>query len=135
MVAVPRGWLERSIKIPEDQTKIAYLAGLVDGEGSIFLKKNNSSSKGNQPFVAVFNTDIDMINWVKDNFGGRIVKAGNGPLHGWKQEYSICIRKNEDVILVLEAILPFLITKRKAALSVLAFARDSRQSLEARLTQ
>ena len=48
----------------------AYLAGVVDGEGSITLKFNGTSYTLN---LRVHNTDLILITWIRDVFGGSIV--------------------------------------------------------------
>jgi hypothetical protein len=53
----------------------AYIAGFVDGEGYISLKKDIHSGNGNTyyvPVVAIANTNKEIIEWIKSEFGGWI---------------------------------------------------------------
>lgn len=56
-------------------TQIAYLAGIIDGEGSIYIgnfsKNPNTGVPYYQTNIEVTNTDINLINWLKENIGGR----------------------------------------------------------------
>lgn len=48
---------------------LAYVAGIVDGEGWIGISKNNTSFTTR---VSVVNTNLDLLNWLVDHFGGSI---------------------------------------------------------------
>ena len=49
------------------KNKIIYLAGILDGEGCFnFIKVKNTLC----PRILVTNTDIKLLNFLKDNFGG-----------------------------------------------------------------
>jgi hypothetical protein len=50
----------------------AYLAGILDGEGSIMLYKTHQNTHP-APVVSVTTTDRELADWLKDNFGGQIV--------------------------------------------------------------
>lgn len=51
----------------------AYLAGIIDGEGSIVVSKSsgkNGRSLCYQPYIAVSNTEKGLIDWLYNTFGG-----------------------------------------------------------------
>ncbi len=58
------------------KTKLAYTAGVVDGEGCIYIGKTNakdpqSDRKYYHMEVTVGNTNEWLIQWLKFNFGGK----------------------------------------------------------------
>jgi hypothetical protein len=58
-----------------DPIKLAYLAGIIDGEGCFFIGQINRSSHGkitrhNRGVVKVDNTDQILIDWLVTNFDG-----------------------------------------------------------------
>ena len=110
--------------------KLCYLAGLVDGEGTIgiYMTKPGGRKKAYPRLtLIVCNTDRAMIDWIKENFGGHVYchkqRAGNlktsqpdehyKPLWRWTLEW----RNAMDLI---ERLLPYLITKQQRAREVLA---------------
>lgn len=94
-----------------------YVAGILDGEGSITLV----CRRGKSPLTTVVagNTDRAMIDWLHTHLGGRVRFAPSAnprcrPMWCWAL-YAIEARR------VLRAVLPYLVTKRRHAEIVLAF--------------
>lgn len=58
--------------------KLAYLAGIIDGEGSIYIGNFSSNPKTGTPhyqtLMEVTNTSEDLIQWLFSTFGGRVNK-------------------------------------------------------------
>jgi hypothetical protein len=53
----------------------SYLAGFIDGEGYISLKPNVVNNKKYfTPVIKISNTNQEIIQWIKDSFGGWIEK-------------------------------------------------------------
>lgn len=94
-----------------DQALIAYLAGIVDGEGSISLTKNNSSSKFRSVNLSVANTDEGLINFLLSTFGGNIIKRTTRKEHH-RQAFVWQVR-GDAAIRLLSLILPYLQTEVK----------------------
>uniref|UniRef100_A0A6M3JR62 Putative homing endonuclease n=1 Tax=viral metagenome TaxID=1070528 RepID=A0A6M3JR62_9ZZZZ len=97
----------------QDREDMSYLAGLVDGEGCFYLATVTSGKgfKSYQPRIIVTNTNKDVMDWLKDTFGGYI--TSNKPrdiMH--KKAYQWTITGNRALMLAnwLE---PLLIIKRK----------------------
>lgn len=72
-----------------EEEKFAYLAGIIDGEGSMHirtLRKNNNRKYQFLPDIVVCNTDKKIIDWLYNNFGGRksVVSSTNNK---WKNRY------------------------------------------------
>lgn len=96
--------------------KIAYLAGIIDGEGSIMLWMNKKTKIRGQfnMRVNVSSTDKCLIDWLINNFGG-CSYAQNSPSRKanphWKKQYTWEIKK-PDLLQFLNMIYPFLVIKK-----------------------
>ena len=96
-----------TIELPDDSAILAYIAGIIDGEGSVFYQ---TASK--KFIVKVTMTDETVIRWLA-KFGGKFnVYPRKGKL---KTAYSWIISRNKDVIYLLIKILPYLIVKKEIA--------------------
>ncbi len=99
--------------IMSSNTQLAYLAGLIDGEGSITLYLH---PKHRQMLLhlAVYNTNETVIDWLKLTFGGRKYKVGCRKNTKHLQEYQWYMNGHFACdILVL--VLPYLIIKQAKA--------------------
>ena len=57
-----------------NQIEKAYIAGIVDGEGSIMLQKFHSNEHPS-PCVSIASTTLELFQWIKSTVGnGRITK-------------------------------------------------------------
>lgn len=105
-------------------TLYAYLAGLIDGEGTITLIKHK---KGDwQP---IFNASISIGMTVKDSielfhqtFGGSLYEEKRRGGH--KTMYRCRITGNKSVPPVLKILLPYLRVKKAQAVAILAFCEE-----------
>jgi hypothetical protein len=90
---------------------VAYLAGLIDGEGSIMMcRLGGKTRKRRSPVISIGNTDILMISWLVENFGGMFLtrpKTGN---HNAMYEWRV---KGKTAVSLCRQCLPYLRTKRK----------------------
>lgn len=57
-----------------DVTDLYYTAGLIDGEGTITLTVI-TKGKGRAPVVSVSSTTIELLEYMKQNYGGHIIKV------------------------------------------------------------
>ena len=125
-----------------DKAMYGYLAGIVDGEGTIticrsendVLRKKEYPTKaglrsceyryvgiGFHVKVSVKNTDIRLMKWLQSRFGGEFYSAeSKNPL--WKTSYvwHHAAQSKQEFLL---SILPYLIIKREQALIALEFLR------------
>ena len=97
--------------------QLAYLAGIIDGEGTLFIGNygNKDKIRGTgffQTIMAVTTTGKCLTDWLYDNFGGwkseytpkqRAVNC-KGPVHSWK-----CT--GDRLTHLCELILPYLVIK------------------------
>lgn len=51
-------------------SRFIYMAGLMDGEGSIILARNNAADKFKTPYLSVSSTTREIVDWLIENFGG-----------------------------------------------------------------
>jgi len=120
------------------KTDWAYVAGIVDGEGSFCISRSTIKSKAGNPYfaydckVSIANTSEVLIKWLKEKFGGRAnVSNGSGiskQARAWGQTFAKpCWRwtmegyKNQTKFVL--AILPYLVIKREQALVALEYTR------------
>ena len=95
-------------------TDVAYLAGLIDGEGTISC----SITKTSRGFLAlhkqlsIFNTNISLISWITNRFGG--VVHSRKRKEEWKQEHQVKWSA-EDAVTILGLVLPYLVIKSEQA--------------------
>ena len=105
------------------RTDLAYLAGIIDGEGSIsFLKDFSKTYRehtkrgfGWRGGVNVSNTDIFLFKWIKEKFGKYgIFNSYLDERTGLKRKHRWTLRAN-DTRKFLPKVLPYLILKRERA--------------------
>ena len=86
----------------------AYLAGIIDGEGSIDIR-------GNKVIIYVGNTDIDMMRWLQQ-IGANVYEVRATSSISRKRFYTWNVTRRADVRAVLRRVLPYLIIKREKAI-------------------
>lgn len=118
-----------------------YLAGIIDGEGSILLTRSRALNKygsATQYYAAItiVNTNLPMLTWVKERLGGSIMETGKGAEHYkdvWRWQM-----QGQRASVICNKLLPWLIIKRpRAALAielyVQGFSTDARRVSELEL--
>jgi len=103
-----QGW-SSTLTLP-DQTDRAYIAGIIDGEGSIML------AKGKWWHVKVGMTDRPVIEWLASHGGTFQVQPRRPPR---KEAYTWTVARNRDVQTLLLGVLPYLHVKQALAERVL----------------
>lgn len=101
----------QSIVVPTDAAVLAYLAGMIDADGSIRFS-------GGRPFVAIYNTHQPLIEWLLETLQYGSVANGN---KGREQVVAWRITAARDVFSLITAIMPYLIVKRSDAQAALDF--------------
>lgn len=107
---------KRTIKIPNEREKLGYIAGILDGEGTVGFHKNNGRFIA--PNVAVVNSNKEVLNWLKNEIGGGISFNSHGTnkvCSTWQLD------RTRDIHAFLNAIIPFLIIKRENARRVIDY--------------
>lgn len=108
-----------SVHMPQDAVQLAYLAALFDSEGCI-----SGTSRPGHWQLTITNTSDDLRNWL-GRLGGRFYTPKRQP--SWKADRDLRkavwvwkITADLDVLIFLEALLPFLVIKRDKARAVVA---------------
>lgn len=102
------------------QTEIAYLAGIIDGEGSIYIGNFSCNPISKLPYyqtnIQVTNTDKNLIDWLYNTFGGLVNKKTKQqmPKNSRKQAYT-WTATGERLTHLCEIIMPYLICKKRQA--------------------
>lgn len=104
--------------------RVAYCAGLIDGEGSICITKTkpqqNRTAPLHAPMIRVGMVEREAMEFLQCTFncgwiydeGVRKDRPTNQPMYRWR------ITNREDVLKVIDMILPHLLVKKKQALLV-----------------
>ena len=92
---------------------LAYLAGLLDGDGSITLKRVNKHKASFKLLIFVANTNMPVLKWIQNKFGGKIYVYDRQdgirkPLGKWHTF-------TNNAYTVLKQIYPYLIIKKEHA--------------------
>ncbi|MEM2613257.1 MAG: hypothetical protein QXO15_03400 [Nitrososphaerota archaeon] len=107
------------VKLPSESWKLAYLAGLIDGEGTISMRTAGRVIPNVR--VRVYNTNEQVIKWIHENFGGSIFsreeydKKTKRKLRIWYWG----IHSIEEAVKLLKPLLPYLIVKKDNALELI----------------
>ena len=113
----PVPYLERDVAI--------YLAGLIDGEGT-FIIQRNARGQGytyNSAFKLVL-TDEATIEWVSSKLQRPYSFVNGNESKNQRAAYCIRISDHRGLIDFIEQILPFMIVKREAAETIIAFCKS-----------
>jgi hypothetical protein len=111
--------LPSQLRLP-DAIGLAYLAGIVDGEGSIRSGGYNTKTDWQ---ITVSNTDPNLMEWLK-TIGGRVyVPSMASNQLGHKQCFTWSVHRSNEVVALLMALLPYLIIKREPARRALSAMR------------
>ena len=93
--------------------EFAYLAGFLDGDGSITIDTNGR--KNPRVIIRFFNTDLNVINWIRSKLKRNYYRQYSGSPISKKKQHQIVIQKSIDVYYLLKGMLSYLIVKRKEA--------------------
>ena len=97
---------------PIDDHAAGYLAGIIDGEGSISFKRG-------RPSVTVYGNSDALMQWLLENVGGSVLwncdKRGRTPGHAWN------VGAARDVYALCCLMWPLLLIKQDVASEVIAF--------------
>jgi len=90
----------------------AYLAGIIDGEGTVTLMKHHKNETPT-PYVSVANNNLELLQWIKSRIGGTICsKKKRLPRHNDSYAWSA---RQDRAICLLNEIRCFLIIKKPQA--------------------
>jgi len=102
--------------IPLVELEKAYIAGIVDGEGTVTLMKHHKNETP-IPFVSVANNNLKLLQWIKQRCGGLIVsKKKYKPQHNDSFAWSV---RQDRALRFLKEIVKYLIIKKPQATLIL----------------
>lgn len=121
----PYGLRRATVRIPTDAAKLGYLAGLLDGEGSIQIRSKHSG-RSVACKIAIYSTTRGVMDWLLAEIGGVVLwDEARMKRRGWKPIGAWCLYRARDVSAVLEAIAPLLIVKADLSVRAMKLFRDS----------
>lgn len=107
--------------VPDDIAALAYMAGIIDGEGCISISasfdKKKSKSWSYTPKVQINNCDTRMLDWIAERFGSHHAPMGDRDIRegrGWRVCHTWSLHSQNAGRLLL-AVLPYLVCKRRQA--------------------
>ena len=121
------------------QTKLAYLAGFFDGEGSFSICRTRSTLRtmadGSKKKYVVYklcvsctNTNREVLAWMASNFGGKVYTSNQENRNpNYKPRYNWIINNNEERERFILGVLPYLKVKTEQAKIALEFIRLYKQ--------
>lgn len=119
-----------------DKWKYSYLAGLVDGEGSICISKYFDKKSGKlriQPHFEITTSDSIITPFLKENFNGCIIVRKRKIYNeNWHDANMWMITGNDNIINILEQMLPYLQLKKEQAELMIEFCKSRNISFRKR---
>ena len=104
---------------PSEPTRddLAYLAGIIDGEGSVFPTRRRDRPGTYELKVSITNTNPILVVWLSDTFGfGVYPQEGRG---NCKSSW-VCALYSDKAVSLLRSVLPFMKLKVEQAKIVIA---------------
>ena len=102
----------------QTETETAYLAGILDGEGTIQVAMHREKKRGRPTYfraeVYVTNTNMRLLEWIRQRFGGTIGRARRKDGKNWKPVYRLHFPSGS-IELLLQLVLPYLVVKQRLA--------------------
>ena len=109
----------------KDKEFYIYLAGFVDGEGCIGLRKDSSTKNVYRGKLHITNTNLMVLTYIKDKigFGSLYINRKKGSYGNNKTTYvwEVC---NRQCLKVLEKIKPYLLVKKEQAGLIIKFQKS-----------
>ncbi|NMD68930.1 hypothetical protein HHO41_01430 [Bacillus sp. DNRA2] len=90
----------------------AYVAGIIDGEGSITLTRMHQK-EFRRPNITIASTDLELLIYIQGLTGGNINNKKNYNPEKHKRSYTLNIKKKIEILYTLEKITPYLRINKK----------------------
>ncbi|WP_408007701.1 LAGLIDADG family homing endonuclease [Pseudalkalibacillus sp. A8] len=95
-----------------EKYEAAYLAGIIDGEGSITLTRMHEKEH-RRPCITISSTDLELLTYIQTLTNGTISSKKNYRPGIHKNSFTLNIKKKKDVFFVLKNIVPYLRIEKK----------------------
>lgn len=103
-----------------------WLAGFIDGEGTIGLRRRKDArlrkGYGIDPYVSITNTNLNVLKEIQKTFGGSI-GVTHDKIGNHRKVYRLRILSHEDILKILEDIKPHLLLKSRLSELVINYCR------------
>lgn len=93
-------------------SKYIYMAGLLDGEGTIGIAKRRASALYRAPYISITSTTPEIIEWLKTNFHGSVSTQAIRN-NDWKQSWSWRVTNWQHIETILTNVLPHMLEPDK----------------------
>lgn len=95
-----------------EKWEAAYIAGIIDGEGSITLTRLHENEH-RRPCITISSTDKELLIYIHSLTGGAINNKKNYNPDRHKNSFTLSIKKKESVLLILKHVAPYLRVEKK----------------------
>ena len=104
----------------QDNEKLAFVAGIIEGEGTFSLSKSVDQRHGKHytsfhPQIIIVNNNLQLLEFCQDIIGGAIYEKqepkGSYPFHGKVFDLRICGQRK--ILNAIANLLPFLVSKKR----------------------
>jgi len=102
---------------------LAYTAGIIDGEGYLGLIPNSKSRNSFAPKVKVASTDIRLVEFLRNSFGGHSDKMRIHKRPNQKPSAMWTLSNKINVVLFLKNLLPYLKIKDRQAKVIIEYCK------------
>lgn len=102
----------------------AYTVGIIDGEGYIGLIPHSVTKNSFSPTIKVASTNIELVNFLKENFGGHLDKMRDHHSERRKKSATWTLKDKKNVAPFLLNLLPYLLIKDKQAKVILSYMEN-----------
>jgi hypothetical protein len=108
------------------ETDLAYLAGLIDGEGYVGVRESNNRKRGYQlsPIVEISGTNFPFLLKVREKIGAGHIRTYDSKNRKWKSSVKFQICRLIDIVALLNRLLPYLILKKQQAELLIQFCNS-----------
>ena len=89
-----------------------YIAGLIDGEGTVTLTRQKASQKFRYPVLEMTSTTLPMLEKLKELAGGGAISNQKKYSENWKQSWHYQLR-GDKVIALLDEVKEYLLEPKK----------------------
>ena len=107
--------------------ELAYIAGIVDGEGTITISKQSKHRGAFYPRISVANTSKVLLDWLNERISGAVYVMGRN--ERWRTAWQLIWDKKKTIPLI-EALLPYLVIKKPQAEVVLLLNKFNKEALD-----
>lgn len=102
----------RPLKVVMTETELAYLAGIIDGEGTIGLRTQKQKGKNRRisltPYISIANNRKDLFVWVKEKISNITITEHSKNSGHWMVQIT-----GRRIKPLLEGLLPHLLVKKR----------------------